>query len=138
MNRQFDKYLQITLIALDLILLNLTFFISQVIFTKNTHHDIAYFRYLTFANSSWLLLSFFLRTYALPNILNFENFTKKIPQNLLLDFIFIIAQVSLTLCLYLNININFKYIYIGTYLVILYLVIKILYLVTWFIVSNGS
>lgn len=67
--------------------------------------------------------------------MDIENFTKKIPQNLLLDFIFIIAQASLTLCLYLNININFRYIYIGTYLVILYLVIKILYLVTWFIVS---
>lgn len=95
MNRQFERYLQITLVALDLIVLNLEFFFCQIIFSKNIHYNPsdAYFRYLTIANASWLLLSFFLRTYAITNILNFENFTKRTIQVYLLWIIFILIYL---------------------------------------------
>ena len=95
MNRQFDQYLQITLVVLDLILINLVFFLCQVIFAGSIHYDTsdAYFRYLTFANSSWLLLSFILRTYALSNILKFENFTKRTIQVYLVWIISILVYL---------------------------------------------
>ncbi len=104
MNRQFDRYLQITLIALDIILLNLVFFLCQVIFSESIHYNTsdAYFRYLTFANSSWLLLSFFLRIYALSNILKFENFTKRTIQAylvwiiLVLFYLFFYREISIS------------------------------------------
>ncbi|HEY5463289.1 MAG TPA: undecaprenyl-phosphate glucose phosphotransferase [Hanamia sp.] len=104
MNRQFDRYLQITLIVLDLIMLNLVFFLCQIIFAESIHYNTsdAYFRYLTFANSSWLLLSFFLRTYALSNILKFENFTKRTIQAylvwiiLVLFYLFFYRELSIS------------------------------------------
>ena len=104
MNKQFDRYLQITLIVLDLIMLNLVFFLCQIIFAESIHYNTsnAYFRYLTFANSSWLLLSFFLRTYALSNILKFENFTKRTIQAylvwiiLVLFYLFFYRELSIS------------------------------------------
>ncbi len=95
MNRQFERYLQIALIALDLIVLNLCFFICQIIFTKNIHYNSsdAYFRYLTIANTAWLILSFFLRTYAVSHILNFEAFTKRTIQEYLLWIIAILIYL---------------------------------------------
>lgn len=95
MNRQFERYLQITLIALDLIILNLFFFICQVIFTKSIHYNSsdAYFKYLTISNTVWLLLSFFLRTYAISHILNFEVFTKRTIQEYLLWIIFLLIYL---------------------------------------------
>jgi len=104
LNKQFDRYLQITLIVLDLIMLNLVFFLCQIIFAESIHYNTsnAYFRYLTFANSSWLLLSFFLRTYALSNILKFENFTKRTIQAylvwiiLVLFYLFFYRELSIS------------------------------------------
>ena len=95
MNRQFERYLQITLIALDLIVLNLCFFICQIVFTKNIHYNSsdAYFRYLTIANTAWLILSFFMRTYAISHILNFEAFTKRTIQEYLLWIIAILLYL---------------------------------------------
>lgn len=85
-------------------MLNLVFFLCQIIFAENIHYNTssAYFRYLTFANSSWLLLSFFLRTYALSNILKFENFTKRTIQAylvwiiLVLFYLFFYRELSIS------------------------------------------
>lgn len=95
MNRQFERYLQITLIALDLIILNLFFFGCQMIFAKNIHYSSsdAYFKYLTISNSAWLVLSFFLRTYATSHITNFEIFTKRTIQEYLLWIIFLLIYL---------------------------------------------
>jgi putative colanic acid biosynthesis UDP-glucose lipid carrier transferase len=70
------------LLALDLIVLNAVFFVCQIIFTKNLHFNStdAYFKYLTVANTAWLLLAFFLRTYARTIIFSFESFTKRTIQ----------------------------------------------------------
>lgn len=85
-------------------MLNLVFFLCQIIFAESIHYNTsdAYFRYLTFANSSWLLLSFFLRTYALSNILKFENFTKRTIQAylvwiiLVLFYLFFYRELSIS------------------------------------------
>lgn len=70
------------MLALDLIVLNAVFFVCQIIFTKNLHFNStdAYFKYLTVANTAWLLLAFFLRTYARTIIFSFESFTKRTIQ----------------------------------------------------------
>ena len=98
MNRQFDRYLQITLVVLDLFVLNFVFFLCQLIFAPSIYSDTtdAYFRYLTVANASWLLLSFFLRTYATTHILYFENFTKRSIQVYLAWMIFILNYLFFT------------------------------------------
>lgn len=82
MNRQFERYLQITLLVLDFLALNIVYFIFQIIFTKNLHFESsnAYFKYIILANAAWLLLAFFLRTYSLTIIFNFEDFTKRTLQ----------------------------------------------------------
>jgi len=92
MNRQFERYLQITLLVLDLVALNIVYFIFQLIFTKNIHFGSAdaYFKYLTLANAGWLLLAFFLRTYSISIIFTFENFTKRTIQVFLVWVIIIL------------------------------------------------
>jgi len=111
-------------------MLNLVFFLCQIIFAESIRYNTsnAYFRYLTFANSSWLLLSFFLRTYALSNILKFENFTKRTIQAylvwiiLVLFYLFFYRELSISrffilsttggfgLALFLN-----RFIYLGIF-----------------------
>ncbi|HEY5370798.1 MAG TPA: undecaprenyl-phosphate glucose phosphotransferase [Hanamia sp.] len=89
---------------MDLIVLNLAFFISQIIFGKIIHYNTsdAYFRYLTFANTAWLILSFILRTYTFSNILKFEHFIKRTIQTylvwiiLVLFYLFFYREISIS------------------------------------------
>ncbi|MEO8720418.1 MAG: undecaprenyl-phosphate glucose phosphotransferase [Ginsengibacter sp.] len=82
MNKQFERYLQIIFLILDLVALNIVFILSQLFFTKAVHFASldSYFRYISIANISWIALAFFLRTYATTIILNFEDFTKRTIQ----------------------------------------------------------
>jgi putative colanic acid biosynthesis UDP-glucose lipid carrier transferase len=66
-----------------------------MIFAKNIHYSSsdAYFKYLTISNSAWLVLSFFLRTYATSHITNFEIFTKRTIQEYLLWIIFLLIYL---------------------------------------------
>jgi putative colanic acid biosysnthesis UDP-glucose lipid carrier transferase len=95
LNRQFERYMQIIFLALDLIALNIIFLISQFFFTKSIHSDAsdAYFRYVTVANAAWLLLAFFFRTYSNNLILNFESFTKRTIQVYLLWMISVLVYL---------------------------------------------
>lgn len=92
MNRQFERYLQITLFVIDIIVLNVVFIIFQLIFTDSIHVKTtdAYFKYISLANVAWILLAFFLRTYAKSIILNFEDFTKRAIQVFLIWIIIIL------------------------------------------------
>lgn len=92
MNRQFERYLQITLGILDLIGLNFVLFICQLLFARSISYNSsdAYFKYLTISNASWLLLSFLLRNYAITHILIFDKFTKRTTQVYLVWLIFIL------------------------------------------------
>ena len=92
MNRQFERYLQITLLLLDIVALNVVFFIFQIVFTNRFHFQSsdAYFKYILVANGAWLLLAFFLRTYSPNIILNFEDFTKRTIQVFLVWIILVL------------------------------------------------
>ncbi|HVX00541.1 MAG TPA: exopolysaccharide biosynthesis polyprenyl glycosylphosphotransferase, partial [Candidatus Babeliaceae bacterium] len=80
MNRQFERYLQITLVALDLLVLNALYFTSHIFLQHPALSGNAYIIYWAFVNIAWFILSFFLRTYAEKVILNFEYFTKRTIQ----------------------------------------------------------
>ena len=82
MNRQFERYLQITLVALDLIILNAIYILCQVIVLKGVHtrYSNPYFQYWAISNGIWLLISIFFRTYAIKVILNFEYYIKRTIQ----------------------------------------------------------
>ncbi len=91
MNRQFERYLKITLVALDLITLNLLYLLCQIIFTNRIGFQMidAYILYWVISNAFWLILSFFLRTYADKTTMSFQSFTKRTIQVYLLWIIFI-------------------------------------------------
>jgi len=86
MNRQFERYLQMTLTVLDLFVLNFAYFFCKIVFTERMPSGLwgAYFQYWTISVAVWLLLSFFLRNYAGKIILVFEHFTKRTSQVYLL------------------------------------------------------
>src|SRR6185312_15147765 len=86
MNKQFERYLQITLVTLDLILLNLLYFFCQFLFVRHIppHFINSYILYWLISNALWLFLSFLLRTYVDKVMLNFETFTKRTIQVYLL------------------------------------------------------
>jgi putative colanic acid biosysnthesis UDP-glucose lipid carrier transferase len=92
MNRQFERYLQMTLVVLDVFAITIVYFFSKVLLTKSipVSYWSIYFQYWTISVAAWLLLSFFLRTYAGKVILNFEYFTKRTTQVYLLWIIFIL------------------------------------------------
>ena len=98
MNRQFERYLQITLVALDLAVLNIAYVICKLIFSKAilAEYSNSYFKYWAVSNVLWLLLSFFLRTYFTKVILNFEYFIKRTIQVYSLWVIFILLYLFLT------------------------------------------
>ena len=82
MNRQFERYLQITLVLLDIIVLNTVYMICQVLLLKSVHlmYTDPYFQYWAVSNGIWLLISIFFRTYAIKVILNFEYYIKRTIQ----------------------------------------------------------
>ncbi len=87
-----------TLIALDLILLNIVyilveFFLIKRIASDNLH---PYFQYLIISNALWLFLSFICRTYAGKIILNFNYFTKRTVQVYLLWVITMLVYLFFT------------------------------------------
>ena len=95
MNRQFERYLQMSLVILDLSVLNILFFLCQALFRRSipSTYFYAYLDYWILANIIWLLFSFFLRTYAEKIILNFEYFTKRTIQVYLVWIIFILVYL---------------------------------------------
>jgi putative colanic acid biosynthesis UDP-glucose lipid carrier transferase len=92
MNRQFERYLQITLAALDLFVITIVYFFCKIFITQGIPVDYwsLYFQYWTLSVVTWLLLSFFLRTYAGKVILVFEHFTKRTTQVYLIWIILIL------------------------------------------------
>jgi len=91
MNKQFKRYLQFTLIALDLFMLNLAFFISKIIFDQGvaTKFFSAYLAFWLFLNTFWVVLSFILGSYTERVILHFESFTKRTVQIYIIWIVFL-------------------------------------------------
>jgi putative colanic acid biosysnthesis UDP-glucose lipid carrier transferase len=86
MNKQFERYLQMTLVALDLFVLNFAYLFCKIVLTESIPASFwsAYFQYWIISVALWVILSFILRTYAEKAILNFEHFTKRTTQVYLL------------------------------------------------------
>jgi putative colanic acid biosynthesis UDP-glucose lipid carrier transferase len=130
LNRQFERYLQITLLVLDVLALNIVFFIFQIIFTKSIHFEStnAYFKYIILANIAWLLLALFLRTYSINILFNFEDFTKRTIQVFLIWIIIVLFYlffsreltvsrffiITSTACFGFGLLVN-KFIYLGIF-----------------------
>ena len=94
MNRQFERYLQMSLIVLDLTILNVFYFISRLFFMEKLPSSYyTYLKYWAIINVIWLLLAFFLRNYAEKVILVFEHFTKRTIQVYLLWVIFVLVYL---------------------------------------------
>ncbi len=92
MNRQFERYLQMTLTGLDLLVLNVLYLLCKIIFAKSIpgeHLDL-FFQYWAISNGLWILLSFFFGTYGAKIILQFEFFIKRTFQVYLLWIICIL------------------------------------------------
>ncbi len=98
MNKQFERYLKMTLIALDLILLNVIYITVEFFLVKRITSDglHTYFQYLIISNALWLFLSFICRTYAGKIILNFDHFTKRTVQVYLLWVISMLVYLFFT------------------------------------------
>ncbi len=82
MNKQFERYLQTTLIGLDLFILNIAYVFCNVVLMKkiaSVSWNI-YFQYWVVSVAIWILLSIVLRAYAAKSILTFEHFTKRSTQ----------------------------------------------------------
>lgn len=79
MNKQFERYLQITLSILDLCLLNLAYLLCYLILNKKLQSEYlyAYAGYWITSNGIWIVLSFFFATYSGNVIVNFEHFTQR-------------------------------------------------------------
>ncbi|MEO6869157.1 MAG: undecaprenyl-phosphate glucose phosphotransferase, partial [Ginsengibacter sp.] len=82
MNKQFERYLKSVLIALDLLMLNFILIVSQWILARHLklEYKNSYDLYWILANSGWLMLCFFCRTYDDKKIVNFVAFTKRTLQ----------------------------------------------------------
>ena len=95
MNNQFKRYLQINLIFLDLLILNLSFYLPKwiVIGKIETSYTSAYFSFLFFSNVIWLVLSFVCGNYTEKIILQFEFFTKRTIQVYILWIIFLFTCI---------------------------------------------
>ncbi|HMX37120.1 MAG TPA: undecaprenyl-phosphate glucose phosphotransferase [Ferruginibacter sp.] len=128
MNRQFERYLQITLILLDLLVLNSIFFVCQVIFQTHLLTNIAnaYFNFWVVSNIFWIIPSFILRTYAGKIIITFEYFTRRTIQVysfwilLLLFYLFFSFEVNISRLFIFTIIISFgvgllinRFLYLG-------------------------
>lgn len=98
MNRQFERYLQITLVLLDLLILNTIFFLCQIIFKTHLLTNFAniYFNFWVISNVLWLVPSFILRTYTGKNILSFEFFTRRTIQVYMVWIIFVLVYLFFT------------------------------------------
>ncbi|HPH86137.1 MAG TPA: undecaprenyl-phosphate glucose phosphotransferase [Ferruginibacter sp.] len=82
MNKQFKRYLQFSLIILDIVLLNISYFFSKFFFTEDISQNqfSSYVAFWIFLNTFWLLLAFVAGTYFEKIIIHFESFTKRTLQ----------------------------------------------------------
>lgn len=108
MNEQFKRYLQITLALLDLSMLNVAYFLCQILLVKNSqsYNASSYNHYWFISNSLWIFLSFLLRTYTYKVILSFEVFTKRTIQ------VYLLWVISIMFYLYFSRELNISRLFI--------------------------
>lgn len=84
MNKQFKRYLQFSLVILDLLMLNLVFWSSKFFFGAVLSDGEKYFRAYSslwvFMNACWMVLAVLAGNYGEKMIIHFESFTKRTLQ----------------------------------------------------------
>jgi len=95
MNRQFERYLQLSIVILDIAVLNLAFILARLVFFEKLGQGFTfnYTKYLLICNVVWIVLSFFFQVYITKVILNFEYFTKRSIQVYLAWMIVILSYL---------------------------------------------
>lgn len=112
MNKQFKRYLQISLILLDLIILNIAFFIPKLLFGGRIvdNYFSAYLSFWLFMNSIWLILCFVSGTYVEKIIIHFETFTKRTLQ------VYILWMIAILFYLFFSREIQVSRFFILTFI----------------------
>ncbi len=92
MNKQLKSYLQQIIIALDLLVLNIAFFISRLAYSSRIEEDSfqSYLKFWISINAFFIVISFVTRLYSASNIVSFEGFIKRTSQVYLLWLIAIL------------------------------------------------
>jgi putative colanic acid biosynthesis UDP-glucose lipid carrier transferase len=128
MNKQFKRYLQGSLIILDLLMLIASFWLLRQFFHERIPlvYNSAYVLFWAYSLLVWLLVGFFSGTYTEKVILQFETFTQRTVQVyilsmvLLLIYLFFLREMSISrlfIVLYLlmfgvGLSIN-RFLYVG-------------------------
>ena len=104
MNKKFKLHLQITLLVLDLVVLNLIYLICYILFKKHIDRSYvnSYILFWTFSTVFWFLTSFIFQTYTIKAILIFETFTKRTIRAYLLWVIFIMVYLYFIKAFYVS------------------------------------
>src|SRR6201995_5627099 len=79
MNNRFLNHLQVTLVVLDLAVINFIFFFSQAIFRRSLAITavIQYDYFLYFMNICWIMTTWISGVYNSKTIVNFEAFSRR-------------------------------------------------------------
>ena len=95
MNKLFKRYLQITLTLMDLGILNLCFIIPGILLRERipVNYNKAYISFFLYINSLWIIITFLSGNYAEKTILQFESFTKRTLQVLLLWIVMLLLYL---------------------------------------------
>ena len=128
MNKQFKRYLQASLIILDLGMLNFCFMLCRFILNSRIL-DVslnAYINLLVYGNAMWILLCYFSGVYTEKVMLQFESFTKRTVQTFILWFILSLMYLFFSreteisrlfiLCYYIGYSIallSVRFLYVG-------------------------
>ena len=78
MNKRFIRHLQLSLIALDIISINVVFFVMEFIFRNQflVGSDTEYTYFALFLNIAWILIAFIVNIYQEKYIVSFELFSR--------------------------------------------------------------
>jgi putative colanic acid biosynthesis UDP-glucose lipid carrier transferase len=111
MNKQFKRYLQGSLIFLDLLILVVIFWILRRFFNDRIpiEYNYSYFYFWIYSIIVWILVSFFTGNYTEKVILHFESFTQRTVQ------VYILSMVLLLIYLFFLREINISRLFIGLY-----------------------
>lgn len=95
MNKQYERYLRSIVAFLDLLALNVVFFLGDIIIIKKVPESFAksYYTFWIITNTSWLILSFLSRLYAETTILKFPEFIKRTAQIFIFWIVIILAYL---------------------------------------------
>jgi len=96
MNKSFLQYLQISLVILDVIILNVSFLICWTLFSESISYHLQkfYIEYLFSLNTFWLIAAWASGLYITKTMISFESFSRRTTR------VYLISLLSIFLYLY--------------------------------------